>query len=281
MFCYEFPAQITYESAGQFIAGGNPTHPRRILDSNVLLIGCEGTYPISVSGREYTLSEGTFLLLPAGVEHYGTMPASDIQSHLWCHFDAAAVYHEAFPEHSGTLILPESGHIAHLEKYTVLFRQMIDAEYSSYADAGNRRRVCDAYISIILSSLSDDYRREQMKPTRDRGTVLVERVAEWIRLHACEGIQPSDTAAHFGYNGDYLTQLFRRMTGMTMGEFINRRRLDEAKKLLLDTSLRIGEVASRAGFRDEKYFMKLFRRMENITPTEYRQTCARIHQNMH
>jgi len=281
MLYYEFSAEIAYESAGQFIAGGNPTHPRRMLDSHVLLIGCEGSYPIAVGGREYVLTEGMFLLLPAGVEHYGTAPASDAQSHLWCHFRAEALPQDAMPERAGALFLPESGRIAHMEKYAVLFRRMIDAEYSEYADGENRRRICGAYISILLASLCDDCRRAQMASAGDKGAVLVERVAEWIRLHACEGIQPSDAATQFGYNGDYLTQLFRRATGQTVGEYINRRRIDEAKKLLLDTSLRIGEVAARAGFRDEKYFMKLFRRMENITPTEYRRTCARIHQNTH
>ena len=281
MLYYEFPAEIAYESAGQFIAGSHSIHPRRMLDSHVLLIGCEGSYPIAVGGREYALTEGMFLLLPAGVEHYGTAPASDTQSHLWCHFRAEALQQDAMPERAGALFLPESGRIAHMEKYTVLFRQMIDAEYSEYADGENRRRICDAYIAILLAALCDDCRRAQKNAAGDKGAVLVERVAEWIRLHACEGIQPSDAAAQFGYNGDYLTQLFRRATGQTVGEYINRRRMDEAKKLLLDTGLRIGEVAARAGFRDEKYFMKLFRRMENITPTEYRRTCARIHQNTH
>ncbi|MBE6611612.1 MAG: helix-turn-helix domain-containing protein [Ruminococcaceae bacterium] len=279
MLYYEILTEITHESAGQFIAVGNPVHPRRILDSHVLLIGCEGSYPICVGGREYTLTEGTFLLLPAGVEHYGTAPASDVQSHLWCHFDAQTVSVEEMPEADGALILPESGRIAHFEKYTVLFRQMIDAEYSEYANGENRRRICDAYISILLASLSDDCRREKKLTAGDKGAALVERVAEWIRLHACEGIQPADVSEHFGYNGDYLTLLFRRHKGLTIIEYINRRRIDVAKKLLVDTSLRIGEVAARAGFRDEKYFMKLFRRMENITPTEYRRTCARIHQN--
>ena len=178
------------------------------------------------------------------------------------------------------MFLPESGRLAQPEKYTVLFRQMIDAEYREYADPKNRSRICDAYLSILLSSLCDDCARGQ-KQKGDKGAALVERVAEWIRLHACEGIQPSDAAEHFGYNGDYLTQLFHRLTGQTVGEYINRRRIDEAKKLLVDTSLRIGEVAARTGFRDEKYFMKLFRRMENITPTKYRSTCARLHQNTH
>ena len=47
--------------------------------------------------------------------------------------------------------------------------------------------------------------------------------------------------------------------------------MQKAKELLISTNDRVREVAHKAGFTDERYFEKLFKRSEGITPSEYRE----------
>ncbi len=270
-------ATLRFASAGQFVAIGGPVHPRRTLDTHVLLIGCGGTYPIAVDGTEFLLTENTFLLLPAGVEHTGTSPATAGQSHLWCHFALPCASLLSSPgKAEGGVVLPLFGTVAHMEKYTVLFHQLINAEYRQYTDPTHRLLLTGGYLTLLLTELAEEC---SVGNGSDAHLVLVRKVEEYIRLHACEGIRPADVAAHFHYNCDYLTSLLRASLGRSLVECITGCRLDVAKKLLLDTELSIHEIARQAGFEDSKYFMKLFRRAEKMTPSEYRQTWSYLHMN--
>lgn len=57
---------------------------------------------------------------------------------------------------------------------------------------------------------------------------------------------------------------------MSMQEYIQKVKIDRAKEELGRTDLSIKEIAHRLGFEDEKYFMKVFRKHQQMTPTEFR-----------
>ena len=128
---------------------GGAVHPRRTLDSYVLLLGCEGEYAIEQDGVEYMLTPGTYMLLLAGHTHGGTKPCPPKPSHFWCHFymrsgtyitDAPSIK-SAETKNSGyapldippntceneELILPQFGTIPSTEKYRLLFNSLIDS----------------------------------------------------------------------------------------------------------------------------------------------------------
>lgn len=98
-------------------------------------------------------------------------------------------------------------------------------------------------------------------------------------MNAAELGSVAQVAQHFGYNAEYMTTLMRGATGLTVLEHIHRAKIEEAKKLLLSTSLAVGEIASRVGFTDARYFSRLFRRETDLTPSEYRNTYFKIHTN--
>ncbi len=270
------PGGITFASAGQYAAKGPFQHPRRQLETHVLLLGCSGACPISVDGREYLLREKSFLLLPAGVEHWGVKPVDPSLSYFWCHFSASASLTEQPRE---GLCLPEFGTLPQAERYLILFRQLIDAAWRQDTYPEPRQQICSHYCAILLTELSEEARRQRQGLSGEKGRLLVSRVEEWIRQHACEGMGAGDAAAHFRYSGDYLSQLMRAYTGHSLERCILRHRLLEARHLLLETDLPVHEIAGRTGFSDSKYFMRVFRRWENMTPTQYRESCRHIHVN--
>lgn len=79
-----------------------------------------------------------------------------------------------------------------------------------------------------------------------------------------------DIALHTGMNRSSLCTFFRRHTGMTLIEYVNRMRLDNAKRLLCNQSLTVQQVCYRSGFQDVPYFCRLFKRTFGMTPSEYR-----------
>lgn len=226
MHCISFKASGSYpfESAGRFVSVNHPFHPHRRLRSAVLLLGYAGTYPIAQEGREYLLKPGTFLFLFPEHEHYGIAPASDGQSHFWCHMhlpeDWVITSSETVPA-SDNCILPEFGYLTHAEKYYILFNQLIDAANRTYASPTLRQSICNGYVSILLNSISNEYCTAQqtlVDAQSQNRVVLAEKVKQWIRLHFREPITSQSIAHALQYNSDYLTQVTKSATGLTLYE---------------------------------------------------------------
>ena len=292
---------IEYSTSGKFICeAGGAVHPERNLNTCVLLLGCEGEYCIEQNGVEYVLTPGKFLILFAGYDHRGTRPCPPGLSVYWCHFSIIGQYQlidetEAAEsvrmihseadintynftgiQRNSCLILPEYGSVAAIEKYRLLFHSLIDHSRSLHA---HRCHLCDLIIMQLLYELSGEFVSSQANPRSWKQRALVETVAEYIRLHAVELKTAREVAEHFGYNPEYLTTILKQNTGLTMVEHINRSKVEEAKKLLLNTNYTISEIAPLCGFGDVKYFSKLFSRLTDATPMEYRNVYCRIHTN--
>lgn len=107
----------------------------------------------------------------------------------------------------------------------------------------------------------------------------MEKVTEYIRLNAVELKSVREVAKYFGYNPEYLTTILKQSTGLSIIDHVNRSKMEEAKKLLLSSDYTISEIAPLCGFSDVKYFSKLFNRLTDTTPGEYRNVYGRIHMN--
>lgn len=281
--CFDSTKTVSFSSAGRSISKKGELHPKRTLDSAVLLVGYSGENPIAQEEREYVLKKGSFQLLFPDTLHYGTASPDEGQSHFWCHFylpegffikEADSV--ENFED--GILcVLPEYAEIGNCEKIYILFSQMIDEAQKMYESNSSNSIICDSYIKIILLSLADQCADANSKSSGKRASVS--KIKEWLRLHACDGITPAGAAKELQYNSDYLNQLIRADTGMTLCTYINHIRLEEAKRLLINSNKTVSEIAYEVGFSDEKYFMKVFRKRENVTPSQYRNAHFRLHLN--
>lgn len=68
----------------------------------------------------------------------------------------------------------------------------------------------------------------------------------------------------------YLSNLFKKQVGLTLIEYINRRRIEQAKKLLEDPLNKIFWISEQVGFMNQRYFSQVFKRITGLTPVEYR-----------
>ena len=276
---FDIGGDFIFRSAGRFISKSPSVHPRRKLDTAVLLLGYSGECGISQLEQEYVLSKGCFMLLFPGYEHYGTFASNAGQSHFWCHFSLPEQFYitdnASHSSDNGILTLPEFGKTNDYEKLFVLFGQLID-ESERISDDGIKSAICDSYVKILLCSLAD-FCRERKDIIRGRSET--EKIKEYLRCNACSGISAGDAAKALGYNADHLCRLIKRDSGMTLSAYLNKLRLNEAKNLLLNSDMKVANVAYACGFSDEKYFMKLFSKCENVTPTQYREAHFRVHFN--
>ncbi|MNZ84779.1 Bifunctional transcriptional activator/DNA repair enzyme AdaA [compost metagenome] len=76
----------------------------------------------------------------------------------------------------------------------------------------------------------------------------------------------------------HLHRTFKKTTGQTPGEYIQRIRIGHAKELLISSQLSISEVGEKVGLHNTPYFITLFKKLTGVTPARYRQTASSQHQ---
>ena len=112
-------------------------------------------------------------------------------------------------------------------------------------------------------------RRQSAAFTRE-GNPVVQRALEKIRREACEGVGPAEVLASMGGSRSSAERLFRLETGCSVQEKIEKRRLEEARRLLSDTDLKIEFVAQSCGYRSTSFLRKLFHERLGESPQEWR-----------
>lgn len=96
------------------------------------------------------------------------------------------------------------------------------------------------------------------------------RICDDIALRFSEEITVHELAEKLGYSDYYFTARFKAETGMTLKEYIREKRLDEACRMLKNTSRSIDQISEELGFLSRSYFGKIFKKRMGVTPGEYR-----------
>ncbi|MBY0010906.1 response regulator transcription factor [Paenibacillus typhae] len=98
----------------------------------------------------------------------------------------------------------------------------------------------------------------------------VRQAIQFVEMHIEDAISLQEVAGHVHLNGSYFSALFKEQCQINFSEYVARRKLQKAKELLLKTNLPIAEIASRTGYQAVKYFNKLFKEHEGMSPGRYR-----------
>lgn len=99
---------------------------------------------------------------------------------------------------------------------------------------------------------------------------------EYAAAHFREPIGLNDAANAAGVNSSYLSYLFSHEMGTGFSNYLLNLRMEYAKMLLEESNLKMREVGEKAGFHDYHYFSKVFKKMNQVSPAEYRKTKKRM-----
>jgi len=104
-----------------------------------------------------------------------------------------------------------------------------------------------------------------------QGSRLVDRVCRLVERSIAEGTTMTQTslAQALRISTGHLSRVFRQTTGDTFERYVMRRRVEVARRLLLDPAHNVSSVARQCGFKDASYFARVFRRIVGSSPAEY------------
>lgn len=133
-------------------------------------------------------------------------------------------------------------------------------EQMDAVNAGNAlmSEMFESYCRLVRQHHTRDY-----SPPVQKAVAMIESdLTQELTLHAL--------AENLSISRSYLSSLFRKETGVTVTDYVNRRRVDYAALLLSTTQLQVQTVAQHCGMPDVQYFSKLFKKFKGETPHHFR-----------
>lgn len=103
----------------------------------------------------------------------------------------------------------------------------------------------------------------------------VERIVDYIFANLTGDLNLQQIAEQFNYSTVYVNRILKRETGCSTIQFIKQKRTALAKAMLYLDDISVDEVSAAVGFNSFNYFCRVFRQMEGISPTEYREMMRR------
>lgn len=104
----------------------------------------------------------------------------------------------------------------------------------------------------------------------DRNKYIIQKCIEYISGNLSEELSVETLANRFHFNPNYFSTIFKKNTGVALSYFILDMRMQKAVFLLQNSEKKIYEIAEKVGFRDVKYFCKVFKSKFGVTPNHYR-----------
>ena len=250
---------IYLQEAGELRSLQKHTSSRNDLDSFLFLIVLDGNGTFTYQNREYELNRSSCVFIDC---QKGYAHSSDNWNIMWVHFygkDVSSIYRK-YLERNGSNIF-------------------ISDKPNSYQDLVNR--ICsiaasddyirDMKINGCLYDLLTLLMGETVYEESRRNTIYhISDIKDHIDAHYTEDLSLDSLSKIFYINKFYLTRLFRNTYGITINTYLQNRRITEAKKMLRFSDLSMEDIAKNCGIADANYFSRLFKKIEGITPKEYR-----------
>ena len=134
----------------------------------------------------------------------------------------------------------------------------------------------DSLESCVKELIENIYSFYHDKNPMDHNN-LIENAKKVIESNFSGDINLEQVAKYVHISPAYLSELFKKETGMSFIDYKTIIRIENAKKLLCTPSLNIAEISGKVGYSDPKYFSKLFKKITGRTIHEYRKEIREIH----
>ncbi|CAM3553066.1 helix-turn-helix domain-containing protein [Marinicrinis lubricantis] len=214
--------------------------------------------------RTYRMEQGDFVFIEKGEPHRAIDTAVPNHERAVFYFTSSILDGLPIRGHSGVVRL--SPQVRY--KGEALVRELLS---EAKVEAKGRDVMLELLLKQLLLLV---FRAQEEQPeSEDRlspAHQMMSEVAAYIRSHYQEPLLLKEVAEQFFVSRYYLSRTFKQCTGFGFSEYVQLVRMREAQRLLIETDLKIIEVAEQTGIRPAANFYTLFKRMNGCSPLQYR-----------
>lgn len=147
----------------------------------------------------------------------------------------------------------------------------IDATFGDYAYQIEHETELTA-LNVLGLKMIETYCDIVRRFARRGLSAAVRKTVDFISIHLSDKFSLDDLAAAANVSRNHLSALFAKEMGQTITAYINAERVKEMSRLLLTTSIPVGEIGSYVGFEDTNYASRVFKKDKGLSPTAFRET---------
>lgn len=129
-------------------------------------------------------------------------------------------------------------------------------------------------ILKCLEKLADEYyqkdEEDDVQQVGNQINSFVKSARDYVEEHYAEDVSLQEVAEKIGISAGYLSTMFAQNMDCKFVDYLNQVRIERACTYLEQNYLKTYEIAYRVGFRDEKYFSRVFKKVKGMSPKEYR-----------
>ncbi|MCC2683438.1 MAG: AraC family transcriptional regulator [Paenibacillaceae bacterium] len=227
-----------------------------------------------IGNRTHRISPGDLVFIRPNEIHRATNTSVPYYERIVVHFgktflaqDSGWVedQHSPFITHSSVLSLP-----VNVQKRVEELLHHIVKEYDE-RDIGFDTTIRSALVELLIIGIRQN--RDTMDKPVEYATAAHRKISGIVRYINDNYESPlslESLAGQFDISPYYLSRLFRKTTGFTYVEYLTTVRIKHAQRLLRETRWKVGNILEKVGFQDQRHFGKIFKKISNCTPLQYR-----------
>ncbi|WP_105614483.1 AraC family transcriptional regulator [Vallitalea okinawensis] len=221
-----------------------------------LKIGDEELFP-----KAYQL-----VYMPANVKQSYSYINANKYTKYWCHFTAKIGERNIFEVIQLPYILKVTQE--QFSYLVTLFSRIYEWDVShEVASSLKVKALLYELIAFFIDNSVIDQLNIQLTPSSSG----ISKILLYIEDHIADELTVASLAKQAHLHPNYFIKLFKSYMGASPMHYINKRRVDRAKDLLLSSNSSITQIAEQVGFKDSAYFSKVFKNHTQLTPRQYKQ----------
>jgi len=223
----------------------------------------QGSCRVSCGNATDTIHAGdVFLAFPNQIHHYEGSENLDSYLLIIPVNSFLPAFHSLLTKHVPVSPILRSGQWDQGDLLPLVERAYRDKKHSSLP-------VMQGYLTVIIGKLLEVI---VLRPRSAATEGTLQRILEYLNTHYCESISRSDVARALGFHDSYVSHLFSDSMHISLPEYVNSLRIEDACRLLRESDSTITDICAELGFQSIRSFNRVFLRRVGITPTEYRRS---------
>ncbi|CAN7406431.1 AraC family transcriptional regulator [Paenibacillus sp. LjRoot153] len=228
----------------------------------IYLVGGRGTFYLNHQSQE--VHKGQIVIFPPNEPQNYTYYAKDATEAYWIHFTGHGThdYLQQFGLHNSAIHT-----VGQVDEVSGLFKKIIQELNMNkpFSD-----QLTSAYLLTLLALLGRRLQSTEVQGKVDHNADI-HKIMEIMHESYSQNLVVSDLARKCNLSLFRFIHKFKAVTGTTPGKYVTSIRVNEAKKMLAETSLNVKEVASIVGYENPLYFSRVFCQAVGIPPSRYKE----------
>lgn len=249
-------SSIAYMDCGYLETPKGFCYKKRFLDQFELIYVMKGSVHLRLSNRFVTLNKNSLIMLPPYKTVEGFQESTQPTAFYYVNFVTDS------PQDFS--ILPGKEQVDTSSRIAELFGQL----HKLKSEAASPEYVMDAVVLLLLHEIAAG--RENLSHSAE----IAAQFRSYVEQNLSKPLTAEMAAQALTYHKDYLGKIVKKHFGVSLKDYINRQKLDLAKKLLTASNYSVREISQMTGFAEPNLFTKFFKYHTKQSPADYRFTHA-------